>query len=83
MTDPTLPADLRTWLSGPGKGWEATEPGSLVVRALAVLYAFDVDDSRRCGLCTLGFPPFYAEGVWWHRVNGRDPFRCSRLEVPK
>lgn len=35
MTDPTLPTDLRTWLSGPGKGWEATEPGSLVVRALA------------------------------------------------
>lgn len=41
MTDPTLPADLRNWLSGPGKGWEATEPGSLVVRALARVEALE------------------------------------------
>lgn len=41
MTDPTLPADLRAWLSGHGKGWEATEPGSLVVRALARIEALE------------------------------------------
>jgi hypothetical protein len=30
-----------------------------------------------CGLCALGFAPFKAEGIMWHQVNGRDPFRCT------
>jgi hypothetical protein len=35
-----------------------------------------------CGLCALGYPPFKAEGLMWHQVNGRDPFRCVGLDSP-
>lgn len=31
----------------------------------------------KCALCALGFAPFKAEGIMWHQVNGRDPFRCA------
>jgi hypothetical protein len=30
-----------------------------------------------CSLCALGFQPFNAEGIMWHQVNGRSPFRCA------
>ena len=30
-----------------------------------------------CALCSLGFAPFNAEGIMWHQVNGRYPFRCE------
>ncbi len=40
----------------------------------SVLRAFD---PFACALCALGFDPFNAEGIMWHQVNGRDPFRCT------
>lgn len=30
-----------------------------------------------CAMCALGHRPFLAEGIKWHSVNGRDPFRCD------
>ena len=29
----------------------------------------------------LGYPPFRAERIMWHQVNGRDPFRCVDPEA--
>lgn len=38
-----------------------------------------VDDGP-CWLCALGYGPFIAEGLAWHKVNDRDPFRCVDFE---
>lgn len=42
-------------------------------------YADSVLRHPRCDLCDLGFAPFKAEGIMWHQVNGRDPFRCTAI----
>lgn len=44
---------------------------------MRLLHVWLRNDPPMCGLCSMGFPPFNAEGILWHQVNGRPPFRCT------
>ena len=46
--------------------------------AMSEAFVFAKQDRPACGLCALGYAPFKAEGILWHQVNGRDPFRCGQ-----
>ena len=38
-----------------------------------------VEDSCGCVFCDIDLEPFEAEGFKWHKTNGNDPVRCTKI----
>lgn len=54
------------------------EPYNPDAHAAKIAEARRVELGCGCAMCDLNFAPFKAEGIFWHQVNGREPFRCTR-----